>query len=295
MAIKKILFPTKFQELAFNALNSLLELQAVGLEEIVLAHVIDREEVGFVPYGGYLKEEEIRMREEARIRFEDWQKTLAGNGISSKIRIEVGNPIPEVMRIAEEEGVDLIVAGRKNRTYLEKAYIGSHTLELMRRSRIPVLICKYMVRYERLGEEVTQVNDRPFRRPLLATDWSENSRKALAVTAWFKGLAEKILVGHVVEAKICKGCDASEVKRLEDESNRRLADYCRELAQLGLEAEAHLYSGQSVPAIITLAREQKASMIIMGTTGKDRFQEFWFGSVSHRVAEFSELPVLLVP
>ena len=40
---------------------------------------------------------------------------------------------------------------------------------------------------------------------------------------------------------------------------------------------------------------KKKSMIIMGTTGKDRFKEFWFGSVSHRVAEELELPVLLVP
>ncbi|MBW1645357.1 MAG: universal stress protein [Deltaproteobacteria bacterium] len=295
MVIKKLLFPTKFQELAFNALECLLDMKKIGLEEIVLAHVIDREEVGFVPYGGYLKEEEIRMREEAQIRFEDWQKALVKRGLRSKIRIEVGNPIPEVLRIADEEGVDLIVAGRKNRSNLEKAHIGSHTLELMRHSSLPVLICKYMVQYERQGERVTQVNEHPFRRPLLATDWSPNSRKALTLAASFKGLAEKILVAHVIEAKICKGCDASEVERLKKESNERLAAYCRELEQQGLAAEAHLYSGPSVPALIDLSREQKATMIIMGTTGKDRFREFWLGSVSHRVAEFSELPVLLVP
>ncbi|MCK4620421.1 MAG: universal stress protein, partial [Desulfobacterales bacterium] len=47
--------------------------------------------------------------------------------------------------------------------------------------------------------------------------------------------------------------------------------------------------------IVRVAREHKASMIVMGTTGKDRFKEFWLGSVSHRVTESSELPVLLVP
>lgn len=295
MIIKKLLFPTKFQELAFNALESLTDLKSSGLQEIILAHVINREDVGFVPYGGYLKEEEIRLREEARIRFEDWQKMLSKKGIDSKIRIEVGNPIPEILRIAEDEKVDLIVAGRKKRTDLEKTYVGSHTLDLMRRSTLPILISKYMVQYEWMGELATQVNKHPFQRPLLATDWSEGSKKALELLTSFHGLTEKVLVAHIIDVKICKGCDNEEVERLKQESNQRLAEYCRQLEKAGFQAEAHVYSGKSAPSLITLAHEQKASMIVMGTTGKDRFKEFWLGSVSHRVAELSELPVLLVP
>ncbi|KPK36320.1 MAG: hypothetical protein AMK70_02655, partial [Nitrospira bacterium SG8_35_1] len=111
MAIKKILFPTKFRELSFNSLAQLFALKDAGLKEIILSHVISREDVGFVPFGGYLKEEEDRLREEATIRFEDWQKSLEEKGLQSKVVIKVGEPVPQILHTAEDEEADLIVVG----------------------------------------------------------------------------------------------------------------------------------------------------------------------------------------
>jgi len=295
MKFEKILFPTKFRELDFNSLESLLELKKAGLKEVVLTFVIPREDVAFVPYGGYLKDEEERLREEARIRFEDWQESVSEKGIKTKIRIEVGSPIPKIMSIAEEEKVDVIVAGRGKRTEIEEVYLGSHTLGLIRRATIPILVSKYMVRFEREGELVTQVNGRIFAKPLLATDWSKPSEKAMEVLMALKGSVEKAMVAHIIEVKIAKGHDKSGLERLEKESEKRLKEYCDTLKKNGIKAESHLSSGKSAHEIVRVAREHKASMIIMGTTGKDRFKEFWLGSVSYRVVEESELPVLLVP
>jgi nucleotide-binding universal stress UspA family protein len=295
MKLKKILFPTKFRELAFNSLESLLELKKVGLEEIILVYIIPREEVGFVPYGGYMKDEEERLREQAQIRFSDWQDAISAKGIESKVVIEVGKPIANILRISKRENVDLIVAGRKKRTTLEKVYIGSATLELIRRSTVPVLVSKYMVQFEWQGEMITKVNDHIFKSPLLATDWSDPSEKGLKMLSSLKGLADKVLVGHVIGVKISKGRTKAELDRIEKESKERLDDYCKRLSDERMNAEPHLFSGRSAPEIMRMAREHKASMIVMGTTGKDRLKAFWLGSVSHRVAETSELPVLLVP
>jgi nucleotide-binding universal stress UspA family protein len=292
MKFEKILFPTKFRELDFNSLESLLELKKAGLKEIVLTFVIPREDVAFVPYGGYLKDEEERLREEARIRFEDWQESVSEKGIKTKIRIEVGSPIPKIMSIAEEEKVDVIVAGRGKRTEIEEVYLGSHTLGLIRRATIPILVSKYMVRFEREGELVTQVNGRIFAKPLLATDWSKPSEKAMEVLMALKGSVEKAMVAHIIEVKIAKGHDKSGLERLEKESEKRLKEYCDTLKKNGIKAESHLSSGKSAHEIVRVAREHKASMIIMGTTGKDRFKEFWLGSVSYRVVEESELPLV---
>ncbi|RZB34307.1 MAG: hypothetical protein SRB1_00075 [Desulfobacteraceae bacterium Eth-SRB1] len=295
MKIKKVLFPTKFRELAFNSLESLLELKEIGLKEVVLTYVIPRDEVAFVPFGGYMKDEEERLREQARIRFEDWQQSISRRGIDSTIRIQVGNPIPKIISIAEEEKVDLIVAGRKKRTTLDKVHIGSHTLDLVRRSSVPVLISKYMVLFEMEGELVTKLNEHIFRKPLFATDWSKPSEKALKLVSSFKGLTDKVMVTHIIGVKIAKNLDKSELRRIERESKERLGGYCDKLKKAGVKAEPHLFSGRSSAEIIRVAREHKATMIIMGTTGKDRIRDFWLGSVSHRVAETSELPVLLVP
>lgn len=295
MKIEKILYPTRFVELDLNALESLFILKEVGLKEVILFYVIPRDEVGFVPYGGYLKEEENRIREEARIRFEDWQKTLSANGIGSKIIIEVGEPVANILRIAEKEKVNLIVVGRKKRTGAERPFFGSRTLQIITRSKIPTLVSKYMVQFEWDGEIVTRLNDDIFRRPLLATDWSAYSERALETLTSFNGIIEKAFVCHVICVKISKGLDKSELYRIERESKERLEDYCKRLKAFGIEAEPHLGAGRTPLEIIRLSRDLQASMIIMGTTGKDFLHELWLGSVSHRVVELSELPTLLVP
>ena len=295
MMFKKILFHTRFRELAFNALKTILELKKAGLETIILTHIIPLDEVSFVPYGGYLKKAEEQFKTEARIRFEDWQQSIADLGVESKIRIEVGLTNAEILAIAEEEAVDLIVIGRKKRTLFEKVYVGSHILDIFRRSVIPVLMSKHTVEYELGGKQLFRVSDRPFQRPMLATDWSQPSANALQTLSALKGVVETVLVVHNIGSKISKGLNQASLSALEKESKTRLASYCHKLDQWGMATEYHLSMGKTVPELIRLSRDHQASMIVMGQTGKDWFQEYWLGGVSHRLAELSELPVLLVP
>ena len=173
--------------------------------------------------------------------------------------------------------------------------MGSHILDILRRSDIPVLMSKYMVQYEWEGEELSRVNDRPFQHPMLATDWSHPSANALQHLFALKGLSEKILIVHNIGSKISKGLEKEALAALEKKSKDRLATYCSKLKQQELATEYHLSMGKTVPEILRLSRDHNASMIVMGKTGKDWFQEYWLGGVSHRLAELSELPVLLVP
>lgn len=295
MAIKTILFHTRFRELAFNSLKSMIELKAAGLKKVVLAHVIPREEVGFVPYGGTLKEDLKRMREQARIKFEDWIQTIDDPQLEFSQRIEVGGTIAEILDMVEVEKADLIVVGRKKRTVLEKVYVGTHILDILRRSTVPVLMSKYMVQYEWQGESLTRTNEQIWKRPLIATDWSDPSRRALEATVALKGLVEKIIVTHALSARRIKNLEPPAIKRLEAESEKRLQSYCGQIDDAGIQSESHLAMGRAVEEIIRLSREYDATMIVMGRTGKDWFQEYWLGGVSHRVAELSELPVLLIP
>jgi len=294
MIFKKVLFHTHFRELALNSLKSIMALKTVGLESIVLTHIIPRDEVSFVPYGGYDKEAENQLKADARIRFEDWQTILSENGIASNIRIQVGAPNAEILSIAEKENVDLIVVGRKKRTMLEKVYVGAHIMDILRRSKVPVLMSKYMVQFEWQGEQLNRTNDRIFERPLLATDWSQPSENALRSMNALHGLAETVLVVHVIDAKLSKGLDSEQRSQLEAESKNRLKKYCQQIEQSGLRAEGHLASGKTMPELIRLSRDHQATMIVMGKTGKDWFREYWLGGVSHQIAELSELPVLLL-
>lgn len=295
MRFETLLFHTRFRELAFNSLKSILELKAIGLKKVVLAHVIPREDVSFVPYGGTLKDDLHRFLEQAHLKFDDWVKTIDDPQLTFSQRVEVGSPNAKILDMAEAEKVDLIVVGRKQRTALEKVYVGSHVLDILRRSTTPVLMSKYMVHYQWQGEPLMRTNDQIWKRPLLATDWSEPSRRGLDAAIALNGLAEKIIVAHVIGARRIKNVEPAGVKRLEDESARRLQAYCRQIDDAGMQSEYHLSLGRTVEEILKMSRDYGATMIIMGRTGKDWFKEYWLGGVSHQVAELSELPVLLIP
>jgi len=295
MQFNTVLFHTRFREMAFNSLEAVAALNASGLKKVVLTYVIDREEVAFVPYGGYLKKEEARIRETAETRFEEWRKMLATHGIESTFRIEVGDDNASILDVAETEKADLIVAGRKDRGLFEKIYVGRHILDLLRRSSVPALMGKYRVNYDSDGTELVKINDAIFTRPMLATDWSHPSQNAIEALKALSGVAEACVICHVIDEKLTKGIDEPAFEAIRQESRSRLDTVQQQLTGAPFNVSTCLAVGQTVPEILRTSREQEASMIVMGRTGKDWFEEYWLGGVTHRVAELSELPVMVVP
>ena len=60
-------------------------------------------------------------------------------GVPYEGAVVEGNPGSEIMRFAEEKGVDIIVMGTVGRTGLDKFLLGSVAEKVVRGSRIPVL------------------------------------------------------------------------------------------------------------------------------------------------------------
>ena len=119
MEIKKLLFVTKFEELGFDALRSLLSLRKSALEHVVFVNVIERDRVAMRRGKGYRKEEEIRLREAANIRFIDWAENLFEKGMECGVYIVVGHLVSEVIKAADKEEADLIVIGSHGRHGLQ--------------------------------------------------------------------------------------------------------------------------------------------------------------------------------
>ncbi|MDA8172732.1 MAG: universal stress protein [Nitrospiraceae bacterium] len=288
--IERILFATRLGEMAFNSLETLFVLKAAGLREIVLCHIIPREDVGFVPFGGYLRKEAERLRQEAGIKFEDWRQAISGAGIESRIVIEVGAPVQDVAGIALREQADLLVIGRGGRI---GPLAGSHTLGILRRCRVPVLVHRYLARFEAEGEIAVKENRLVFEKPLLAADWSPASDRALSFLVSMAGAVEKAGVVHVIDEKALLGPDLENTRQ--QLLTRLRQRYCDTIERAGMKAEAHIAAGQPAREIIETARSIGAGMIIAGATGKEKPEGPALGSVSHRLCEISEFPVLLVP
>jgi len=276
-----MLFVTDFEGLWFDALRSLMALRKVGLDHVVLLHVIERK------IGYYTKEEKERLRAMAEVRFIDWAQSLYEEGMECGSYIVVGDTVHKILEAAEEEEVDLVVINRQKRKKMEKLYIDSKTLEFLRKTPTTVLIHKYK-------SESGTVSDKLFERPLLAIDWSPPATRALDFLVGLKSIIKKLQVVQIVTEKEIEGLGKRGLLKLEREHRKKLYELCNSLKDEGIDAEAHLYIGD-VAQIQNAAREYEATIIATGTTRKSAWQSRWLRSISQELAELSELPTLLVP
>jgi nucleotide-binding universal stress UspA family protein len=288
MKISKMLFVSEFEELWLDALQSLMGLRKSGLNHVVFLHVISRDKVAMRRGAGYLKQEERKLREIADIRFIDWAETLFEEGMEVGAHIAIGNTIPKILSVAEDEGVDLIVTARRKRSKLEELYSGSETSDLLRRTVRPVFIYNYLSQSGKVGEN-------PFERLLLSLDWSASSEKVLDCALALKGTVQRVDVIHVLSEKTIGKLSKLEAQKLEREHKRRLDEVCDVLAKERIDGRPHLYIGDTEEQIKKGASEHRVTMIVVGTRHKSIWEERWSGSVSHALAESSELPILIIP
>ncbi|MBW2441178.1 MAG: universal stress protein [Deltaproteobacteria bacterium] len=287
MKIEKLLFVTKFEELGFDAVHSLLSLTAADLNHVVFVNVIERDRFAMSRVG-YRKDEEIRLREAANIRFIDWSENLFEQGLEVGVYIVVGALVSEVIKAAQKEESDLIVIGRSHKGMLEHLYSGSDVTELLRRAATPVLVYKHL--------SATAISlEKPFDRPLLAIDWSPASLRAVEYLKQLGNVVSQISVVHVAGEKDLKGTSAMAVQKTRKETRQKLEEICTIFEGAGIDARAHVYIGDPDDEIEKAARDCQATMIVLGSSAKSAWEEKWLGSTPRKYAEESIYPTLLIP
>lgn len=144
LQVRKILVPTDFSDSAHNALEYAGLFAARFEAELLLLHVVETLAVGYasdlfpVPMAevfqemsGYAQAELRKLADGARAR-----------GLSVRELVVQGKPSAEIVRVAEEEGIDLIVLGTHGKGMLDHALFGSTTERVVRKARCPVLSCR---------------------------------------------------------------------------------------------------------------------------------------------------------
>jgi len=288
MKITKMLFVSDFDELWFDALQSLMGLRKAGLNHVVFLHVIQREKVAMRRGTGYLKQVEHRLKKMANIRFIDWAETLFEEGMEVGAHIAIGSTVPKILSVAEYEGIDLIVTARTKRGKFEELYSGSEISDLLRRTVKPVLVYNYQSQSEK-------IDSNPFEKPILALDLSASSEKISDYILALKETIKKVEVMHVLSEKDIEKSSKMESLKLERESKKKLEEICDMFIEHKLDARPHLYIGNVEEQIKKGALEHRATMIVTGTTKANIWKEKWSGSISYNLAGKSELPLLIIP
>ncbi|WP_028323330.1 universal stress protein [Desulfatirhabdium butyrativorans] len=286
MKIQKMLFVTRFEDIRFDDLLPILELRKASLDHVVFLNVIEPEKIALRRGLGYRKDEAVRLRERANVRFIDWAEQLFEQGLEVGVYIVVGPMAQQVVKAAKNEEADLIVMGYHKKSKVQELTEGVDISEIAYRTKAPVLMLK---------ESRDEPTECPFRRPLLATAWSPASNRAIELIESMGSVIETAHVIHAASESSLKAESSMAIQETRKTTRKKLDEICERLSRSGISAKPHVYIGEPAAEIQKAALEFQASMVVLGMSRRAGWQERWLGSVPKRLIETLNVPLLVVP
>lgn len=133
----KVLYPTDWSDCAEVALRYLKGLRNAGIEEVIVAHVMDEKAMKLQPPEKFSDFERLDKEKLERVK-----QKLEMAGFKVKTHLHVGKAGTDVIKIAKEEDVSLIVMGVHGKGYVEGILWGSVSRNVVEYSDRPVLLVK---------------------------------------------------------------------------------------------------------------------------------------------------------
>ena len=142
MNIKRILFPTDFSHTGDAALAFATSLARESDGRMIIVHVQEAP----MAYGG--GEMYYGIPEPSTNELMDMLHDVkpTDSSVPVEYRLTTGDPADAVVRLAEDDNVDLIVLGSHGRTGLTRLLMGSVAEAIVRKAHCPVLVYKQPVR-----------------------------------------------------------------------------------------------------------------------------------------------------
>jgi nucleotide-binding universal stress UspA family protein len=158
LPFKKILCPTDFSEPSYEAIKTAGEMAFHFGSELCILHVVSP--VPVVPMGGGaafnvpLYEQELEVS--SRKSLEEIINQLEWKELKVRLIVVRGNAADEIVGIADQENVDLIVIASRGRTGLDRLIFGSVAEKVVRLARCPVLTVAIKATSEEGEETLTR-------------------------------------------------------------------------------------------------------------------------------------------
>jgi nucleotide-binding universal stress UspA family protein len=137
-----------------------------------------------------------------------------------------------------------------------------------------------------------------YQKILVPVDGSSHAELACrhAVGLARDGGAEILLLHCYGELPMILGGESREevIAASEKEAGTFLAPCIRYCEEQRMPCRSIIHNGSPGRMIVQVAKEEQCDLIVMGSRGLSEFSGLVMGSVSHRVLEYTDIPVLLV-
>ncbi|MDZ7266439.1 MAG: universal stress protein [candidate division KSB1 bacterium] len=294
--IREILIPTDFREPPAAAIGHAAMLAERFGARLTMLHVVTAREhnavAAFPELDPACAAEEEAAEEEVAERL----------GLQPSQRLQVrrelrhnAHPAEEITRFAAEMQADLIVTGTHGRTGLSHLILGSLAEDLMRTANCPVLVA-------RTAGPGASGEVMPYLQILAPIDFSPDSEKAmryaLALSQLFRA---QLHILHVVDLPVYPAHYAVNHALAEEFSrdfitlsHEEIERWLTGFEQRPRHCQTHVQVGRPYHEIVKFAAAQDIDLIVMGTRGLSRLQEFFLGGNTARVIRHAPCPVLVV-
>lgn len=140
-----------------------------------------------------------------------------------------------------------------------------------------------------------------FRTILLATDGSENARRATDAAADLVGeLAHpaRVVVVHVATSPPAQSrlvrANFDVHALLEEDARQAVSGTLDRLEAAGVSSTLEAALGEPVTEILAVAKKENADLIVIGSRGLGAIRGAVMGSVSQKIAQTADCPVMIV-
>lgn len=248
---KTILFATDFSSSSETALPYLMGLARSFDSTVIAAHAVPFEPMAGLAAVPPAVEIDLEWSDALR-DMRSYEAAHPFTGVRHEFVLERGFPREVVADLAARRGVDLVVLGTHGRQGFHKLFAGSFAEEIFRTVTCPILI---------VGPGVDpKPEDWKPRRILFATEFDEGSIHALPCALQFAEASEgELLIMHAVPL-----VPWEQQSKLHESYQERLRKLISEDIPRRCKINFTVQFDLAAPAILTVARDQKADLIVMG-------------------------------
>jgi nucleotide-binding universal stress UspA family protein len=204
-----------------------------------------------------------------------------------RITVETGTPAATVLSVSKHLGADVVVVGSHGLTGLKKAFFGSTTEAILRRSLVPVLA---------VPRTRTMPKNWPAGLVVAPVDMADSvTVEAATASAIAEACGGTLAVVHAVPAMHLPFWERVN-KRVIDRTRITLAkDWLNtNLERSGAHAEARVVIGDMAEAATAFAARRGASMLVLTLPASGPIGRFLEGASAYRLVHHARCPVLVV-
>ncbi|MFY4729957.1 universal stress protein [Nitrospira sp. BLG_2] len=283
----KILAATDGSKHGKWAIEWLAELPLAAQRVVRVLHVVDVASVRapfmiqpvVVGTERYVQSEVRRMEAAAKSTKKESERLLSTLGLSGTVTIDKGGVAATIMKHARR-GIELLSIGSRGLDALDRFMLGSISNHAIHHAPCSVLVVKE--------------SPRPVRHVVLGIDGSAASDKAVKFLMRYVDPTPDGPDREPVMVTVTHAVPYFKYPEVKEAGKMLVQRYGAKLAKSGFQVREALRLGKPADEILTVAKQDKADLIVTGAKGMGAIRRVLLGSVSTRVVQHAHCGVLVV-